>query len=376
MNICVIINCFLPGTAYGGPIISTTERVKELARRGHNVTVLTSNVLDPRTKEYIQAGVENHPGGFRIIRFPSLILVRHFSGVLSISMVRWLRKHWQEFDVFHISYSRELIPVLAMQAIQSTPKKIFLQTHGMLDRSDGFRSWIDKLTSVRHLKRADGVFIFHDYEKRRISDISPKVNFKPLLNGIRLSDEIPSWSGNNNDPPVVLFLSRLHPRKHVLTFIEAANIVLSKDHNVHFRVVGPDGGDETRARESVNNFGIATSFTFVGAVPHQKALLEFANASLFVLTAENEPFSNAIVEALAVGTPTIMTDSSQLLELLSESDAIEPSASDPASFAKAIEKLLHDPTLCEIRSKNGRIFVKTQLSIEIIIDRLEDYYKQ
>lgn len=375
MRIATLITSFLPGTAYGGPIYSTTQRVAELTRRGHDVTVITSNLLDPYKKSFMPPGEELHPSGFKILRFSSILLARHFSAVFSPSMLYWLAAHGDQFDVFHISHPRELIPVLAAELIMRKFRaRVYLQTHGMLDRREGPRKLVDELIVKRHLTAADGVIVLQEPENRIIREIAPDSNRYIVPNGIDLEPSFPRWQIQNLTSPIILFLARLHPRKRVLDFVRAAKEAAVFLPNAKFRIVGPDGGDEARARALVGELGLNERIEFVGPVSRTQVLLEFASAAIYVLPSDSEPFATSVIEALAVGTPVIVTNTSCNLDLLLKWNAVESVEPHAYSIARAIANLAINRDLCLARSENGRRLIQEELSIAKTIGLLEKIY--
>jgi glycosyltransferase involved in cell wall biosynthesis len=377
MKIGMLIASFLPGVAYGGVASMAAEQAKELARRGHQVTVLTSNILDPIEPEYIKGPLKEFgDGGYEIIRFSSVLLARHFSGIFSAGMLQWLYQHAQEFDLFHVHYARGLIPLLPVGLLLRLRAKVYLQPHGMLDRTTGVRGWLDLLVTRRHLARARHVFALQPFEQNALKKIASTAHCSILPNGLPHLAGTPIWRAPVSEPRTVLFLGRLHPRKRVLTFVAAANILLSRRTDLTIRIVGPDGGDEQEARRQVIKLGMEKHVEFAGPVTRLAALEEFAGAAVYVLSTENENFSISVLEALMIGTPTVVTASTHNLDTLSAADAVEVSQPDPQSLACAIERLLDDPGLCARRSKNGRKLIDEQLNIRRVVDLLESHYMQ
>jgi glycosyltransferase involved in cell wall biosynthesis len=374
MKICTILTCYLPNQAYGGPVHAHTQSFRELIRRGHEVTVLTSNILDHR-KNLSTRKWSERMGGVEVLRFPSILFARHFSGILSFQMLNWIRKHAGFFDVFHISYARELIPILATWTLLKLDCKVVIQTHGTLDREDGIRRLIDRLITDKQLAGAHRVVVLQEKEELRIRKKSSKIKTQIIPNGIDLDAELPGWVGPFKERRTILFLARLHPRKNVSGFIRAAGLLHETDPDLEFRIVGPDGGDEDPARKLVKDLGLESSMAFIGSVTRARALMEMANASVYVLPSYDEPFATTIVEALAIGTPVVVTDSVQNLDILKRFDAAEISNHSPMGLAHSIQSLLENPELCLLRSENGKRLVREELDIRSTVDNLESLYR-
>jgi glycosyltransferase involved in cell wall biosynthesis len=161
----------------------------------------------------------------------------------------------------------------------------------------------------------------------------------------------------------------------VLTFLSAAEMLLARYPGLRFRIVGPDAGDEERARRQVRVAGLGHAVEFVGPVSREQALQEYAGAAAYVLPTENENFSISVLEALMVGTPTVVTASTRNLDVLRSADAVQVSSPDAEGLAAAIAKLLDDPALCAERSVRGRDLVLKHFTIENVVDHLEEHYR-
>jgi glycosyltransferase involved in cell wall biosynthesis len=291
-------------------------------------------------------------------------------------MLRWLSLHAPEFDVFHVHYGRGIVPFLPVSLLLRRSATVFLQPHGMLDRTQGLRGWLDVCVTRRHLTRAARVFVLHPHEQAMILGIAPSARCAIVPKGVRLPEDLPAWQGPSMGSKTVLFLARLHPRKRVLTFISAARLLRSRRNDVRFRIVGPDGGDLTRARAQVRQLDLDGCIEFAGRVSQPEALREYAQADVYVLPTEDENFSISVLEALMVGTPSVVIRTTRNLDVLRAADAVEISAADPQAISLAVENLLDHPGLCLQRSRNGQKLIRDQLNIARVVDLLEAHYRQ
>jgi glycosyltransferase involved in cell wall biosynthesis len=114
--------------------------------------------------------------------------------------------------------------------------------------------------------------------------------------------------------PVVLFLSRIHPKKGLLDLVEAWAAV----RPVGWRVVvagGDENGHRAEVERAVLDKGIADRFEFVGEVADDKKWELYSQAGLFVLPSKAENFGLVIAEALTCGVPVITTRATPWAEL-------------------------------------------------------------
>ena len=206
--------------------------------------------------------------------------------------------------------ARDLVPLCAGRILARAGVPYTTQTHGMvLPDSRRQARIIDRLLTLQVMRSAKTRFVLTDDEDAALGDLlGPRSSRQRLPNGIALSDTPPpSASGDELD---VLFMARLHPRKRVMDFAQAALTLVSEGHAARFSVVGPDDGDLPNLQEFVAAHPILTGrLVYEGALPHEAAIPRLARAGVFVLPSVDEPFPMTLLKALALGTPAICTNS-------------------------------------------------------------------
>jgi glycosyltransferase involved in cell wall biosynthesis len=106
---------------------------------------------------------------------------------------------------------------------------------------------------------------------------------------------------------VLLFLGRLHPKKGCDILIDAFAQVA--DDSVALVVAGPDQvGWQTELHQRAEKLKITSRVVFPGMLQGQLKRAAFAVADAFVLPSHQENFGIAVVEALAVGLPVLISN--------------------------------------------------------------------
>jgi glycosyltransferase involved in cell wall biosynthesis len=115
---------------------------------------------------------------------------------------------------------------------------------------------------------------------------------------------------------VVLYLGRLHAKKGLTMLVRAWARSASSVDDAHLVIAGPDF-DGTRAdlEGLVDELGIRHQVTFTGMLSGPMKWSALARASVFVLPSFSEGFSVAVLEALGMGLPVIVTEGCNIPEV-------------------------------------------------------------
>lgn len=374
MKILMFITVYLPSPIYGGPTTVAQQQVKELVRRGHEVTIITSDIYSFNPQRKIEEKISNIDGA-KVIYFDSGAIKSKFSLTYSHELIKWCEENIGEYDVVHIHFAREILAIKLANLCKKKKVPYFLQTHGMLNKQFGVRKLLDKLIVKNLLKSANGVLVLQEIERDVICNLDKNINTILLPNGIEIDREnLISWNVSKLSKKNILFLARLHPRKRVLDFIEMAKILTTKGISFNYRIVGPDGGDLKEAKQRVLKYGLENIVEFVGPVSKLEAYKEYSNASIYILPSVEEPFPMSVLEALSIGVPTIVTTSIHNKSILHSYNCVAFATPNPDSLALVVESLINDLEAIEALSQNGKKLINNELNISKVIDSLEQKY--
>jgi glycosyltransferase involved in cell wall biosynthesis len=154
---------------------------------------------------------------------------------------------------------------------------------------------------------------------------------------------LPWVSVPGQEPEVVLFVGRLARQKRVDVLLEAAARLA--DRRPQFRLALAGAGPlRTELLSQARSLGLRDRVAFLGV---REDVLALHRASrVFVLPSEGEGMPNALLEALAAGTPSVATEVPGTLEVARhEREALLVPPGDPVALASALERLLADEAL-------------------------------
>lgn len=121
------------------------------------------------------------------------------------------------------------------------------------------------------------------------------------------------------DQRILLFLSRIHPKKGLPYLIEAASQLSDQLGGWQILIAGPDDNGHRRGMEILAaKRGIENLIKFIGPVFGDEKANVFASSDLFILPSQSEGFPVAVLEALGAGVPVITTRGTPWGELRDE----------------------------------------------------------
>ncbi len=175
--------------------------------------------------------------------------------------------------------------------------------------------WALKFKAMRkkafwHLLQAKGLraaACFHATATSEYDDIR-RLGFRQpvcvLPNGI----DVPSYEPQRPGSPCqLLYLGRIHEKKGIDTLLRAWCALEGRFPDWELRIVGPDDGRYLRAMQTLAaQLGLRRAIFSGPAFGHEK-LQAYRQASLFVLPSHSENFGMTVAEALAAGTPAVVT---------------------------------------------------------------------
>lgn len=163
------------------------------------------------------------------------------------------------------------------------------------------------------------------------------------------------------DKQVVLFLSRIHRKKGILNLISAWPEIATRNRAAHLLIAGADfANTENVAKEMVAQMGIADSVTFSGTLNGNLKLSALSYASAFCLPSYSEGMSMAVLEALSIGLPVIITKACNVDGVV-ESGAGYVVSNEPETLTEIIRSCLSlSATARDAMSASARHLARTR----------------
>jgi glycosyltransferase involved in cell wall biosynthesis len=260
--------------------------------------------------------------------------------------------------------------------------------HGMLEpwawRHKRWKKWPwYYLFERRHLSGASRLLATSEAEARNLQMRFPSGDSRALPLGLT-SDRGPGYAearrklGWGASEVVLLFLSRIHPKKgldvllHALSGLQPGSFV-----NVRLAVVG--GGDEVYLRE-LKGFASRESarlprVDWVGEVQGEGKWGYFQGADLFCLPSYSENFGLAVLEALQVGTRVLTTTATpwDVLPSLEAGVVVEPTL---GAIRSALVAFLTNTEWTDARREMLAAAIRARFSWDVVGPAYVRFYEE
>jgi glycosyltransferase involved in cell wall biosynthesis len=187
------------------------------------------------------------------------------------------------------------------------------------------------------------------------------------IDGVRAEFDIAA------DAPIVGTVANFKAHKRLDRLIAAAELVRRRVPDVRFVVVG-QGPLEHDVRQLASDRGLAGTMVFTGFRADAQRIA--AAFDVFALSSEHEGLSIAVIEALALGRPAVVTDVGGLPEVVRDGrEGFVVPSDDPAALADRLVTLIDDDVMRARMGQAGAIRAK-DFDIRSAVRRMEQVYKE
>lgn len=374
MKILQVIAYFTPKR--GGDVNVCYNISKQLALRGHDVTIITSDFeFDQNYADSIKEF------GVRVIPFHCIANLSLF--LVSPSIKKWLKANIDKYDIIHMhnyrSYQNNHIHYFARK--YKVP--YILQAHGSIlpiFAKQHLKILYDFVWGNRILQDAAKVIALNKTEVDQYMKMGVSNNkIEVIPNGIDLFEfeNLPKKGqfkrkfniGDNEK--IVLYLGRLHKTKGIDLLINAYSELIRELNEVRLVIVGPDDGFLLTLNKKIKELRIKDKVLFTGPLYGHDKLSAYVDADVFILP-RYYGLPVTFIESCACGIPIITTTQGDKISWLNKVGYV--TEYNKYSLAQAITKVLSNIDLKDEFIRNGKDLIQNKLNWEKLIERLEKLY--
>lgn len=386
LNILHVVDSVAP--RYGGAGIAARWMASYQARIGHRVTICTTNVDYPQ-------GTLKVPSGIPV--FKNNVWVRHFEVtfrplLFSVPLWMWLKTGLSSFDVVHIHGLYRFPVASAAWWARRACVPYLIMPHGSLDPflykqsryNVPLKRIYERVFVIPNLNQSAAIHYTAEDESKQATFL--KIRSKPVIipNGI-------DWDGYRCRPPkgnfrrrlkmdslapLVLFVGRINFKKGLDLLVPAFGRVARQCPEARLAVVGPDNeGYCSNVRQWCEEQGIQHKVFFVDHLGIDKLKEAYVDADVFVLPSYTENFGLTVVEAMASGTPVIISDKVNIWRDIQKAGAGIVVGLDPFAVSNAIRQVLSDKRKARAMGARGRAAAQQFYAWPQIVKRLIQVYR-
>lgn len=217
--------------------------------------------------------------------------------------------------------------------------------------------------AVRSVRRARQVIAVSEHTRRELLALTDVVPGKVVVipNPVHPRFLAPSEPGEDAavaaryglTDPFLLFVSTIEPRKNLGVLLQAYRRLLEDGREIPLALAGGDGWHSADVYRTVQALGLVGKARFLGYVPAADLPALYRRAALLAHPALDEGFGLTPLEAMAVGTPVVVSQAGSLPEVVGEA-GLPVAPRDPAAWATALAALLDRPALAAELAERGR----------------------
>ncbi|MGB7160677.1 MAG: glycosyltransferase [Tepidisphaeraceae bacterium] len=364
----------------GGPATALFGLASAQARAGLDVSVVSTaarGARDDVARKLREAGVAVTLVGPAIgptLRHPAL--------------ARTIEHAVAGADVVHIHALWEEIQHRAARTAQAAGVPYVVRPCGMLDPWSLSQSWLKKRLYMkwrlrRNLQQAAALHFTTETERDLTGplDLRAPAIVEPHGVDLREFDHPPPagtfrrrWPQVGNRR-IVLFLSRIHPKKGLELLVPAFARLARED--VMLVIAGPDEGSyRASVMQMIARENVSERTLFTGMLGGEDRIAALSDADLFVLPSHQENFGMSVVEAMAAGTAVVISDQVNIHREVTAAGAGGVTPIDVDSLSREIKRWLEDGQLRADAGRRGAAFVRERFNWDAIARRWIDHYSR
>lgn len=307
----------------------------------------------------------------------------------SWAFAKWINNHVRQYDVVHIHALFSFTSVIAARAAYraGVPYVVrplgTLSPYGLRERRALLKRWSLRWIEADLLRRASAIHVTSEQERNDVDALELDVRCVVIPLGLpgnlglgvtrSAASVFPQLSGKR----IVLFLSRLDPKKNVEALVDAFSSIAADFPDCDLVLAGAgDPAYAAQLRERAARSPVLTRIHWLGHVQGDAKSSLLASASLFVLPSFSENFGIAAAEALSAGLPCVLAEGVAIAGTTASAGAGLVTGNDAHSIADAMRTILSDDSLRTAMSANAIELASREFSTSAMTARLLALYNQ
>lgn len=356
------------------------------------VTVITtdSNGDVDEAPLNVPLGVPVAKEGYDVIYFRCSPFRRY---KFSTALLSWLWTNAHHYDIAHIHALFSPVSTAAATVCRWRNLPYIMRPLGTLDPADlNKKKQIKKvyasLFERPNLAGAAAIHFTSDLESKISERFGVETPDMVVPLGVDLPD-LPERSASQSaireqfnipdERPIVLFMSRIDPKKGFDLLLPALERLYNNGVSFHFFLCGANPQDrdyENSIREQIDSSNWSKYATLSGFVSGELKAKILSAADVFVLPSYYENFGIAVAEAMAAKIPVVISDQVHIWPAIEQSESGWVVKTEVDDLALALEKALASGEERSRRGENAQRCAQEKYSWDAIAKRLVGEYRK
>lgn len=371
----------------GGPSRAALEMVRALQTHGVEAKIVCTNddgnkTLDVPTGRFID--YQGVPVRFFKRYSPKIQSLREFAYASDFS--QWLKANIQDFDALHVHAIFSYCTTVAMKIARAHKTPYIVRPIGQLQTWSLEQSALKKkvylaLVEQKNIEQAALVHCTSKLEFEQTSKSIPNLTSQTIPLGTQIPQVLKNARtiiidryGLDAKQPIIISLSRLHPKKGIELLLKGLSINQNKPWQLLIAGYG-EPSYLAKLKEFSNELNISHRCHFISYIDGDCKTNALQGADLFALSSYSENFGISVIEAMACGTAPLVSKEVGVCDLILENDLGYVCQTNPDSIAQTLNTALDCPKILKHKSLAAKHYVKSNFSWDAITPRLIDIYQ-
>lgn len=312
----ILLVNYLETTSPGG-ISKTVYELAQNLSKNNELTVLQPNPSHLQNEEICN--------GFKIIRISSPIDNTKYLYGLNLEVFRYLKGHFKELnpDIVHVHGYHHLMPIETIHTIKRIDPDVPIVFSPHLDvirgRFVGKYLWnIYNVVARTVFTKSSSITSCSNFESTNIQNIGvDKDKIVLIPHGVDVMDI--KHESSKGDTINLLYTGHMIPRKGVDYILKALDCLVNEKgvDNIVLTLVG-DGPEKQKLIKMAKDLEISDNIVWKSFLSREELIQQIQKSDIYMLLSRSEAYGIAVAEALALGTPCIVTDRTALKEFTNE----------------------------------------------------------
>lgn len=362
------------------------EQAIALRKKGHKVAIIYPGLVGTyelketnfTIKEHNDSGVQvfriNTPG-FGLNKIPRLAQVL-FSKKLHY-IYKYVEQRWGNIDIIH-AHSCVWAGYSSVTVLKKYNKPIIITEHSTAFPKGSLSSYEKKC--VRDcIEKSDGLICVSNDLKKYLNEfnkVGKKINVIPnMVSESFFENNNYKVTCQNKDTFSFKFLSiaYLTHKKGLDILIKAFANMCNEFDDITLDI-GGHGEEYKTLLDLTKRLEITDKVNFLGSLSRVEVNNYISKCNVFVLPSRFETFGVVFIEALAKGKPIIASRCGGPEDIVNEQNGLLVKVDDIEDLERAMKKIY-----LNYKTYNSKMIIdncKSTFSEEVVINRLENYYKE